>query len=175
MWRFALLVLLVLALPAVAAAGTPHVLGVRQPAGALSIEGGKGVVVVKGNGGLLGRVAKGVVELVDLSPSDQWRPTVNGVTRNRRVVLKGGNVSFRILGGDYRVTVKGDGISISARGVGLATLLGVPGPTGETGIYAADLNADCQDAPDECEAIPLLATRVPFGAPDTAPSSQHQS
>ena len=160
MWRLALaLSLLVVVLPAAT-------LATRAPAGALSIEGGKGVIVVRGNGGLLGRLGRGTVELVDLTPADQWRPTVNGVQRSRRTILKGTNVSFRILGGDYRVSVKGDGISISARGTGVATLLGVAGLTGETGLYAADLNADCEGAPDQCQPIPTATTRVGFGLAD---------
>jgi hypothetical protein len=140
----------------------------KPPAGALSIESGKGVIVVRGNGGLLGRVAHGSVELVDLTPGDAWRPAVNGITRQRRIVSKGANLSFRILGGDYRVTVKGEGISVSARGSGVATLLGVPGLlNSDTGIYSTDLEADCQDAPDQCQAIPTTLTRVLFGKTDT--------
>jgi hypothetical protein len=165
MRRLALaLSLLVVALPTVS-------LATRPPAGALSIEGGKGVVVIRGNGGLLGRLAKGAVEIVDLTPADQWKPTVNGVSRSRRTYLKGANVSFRILGGDYRVSVKGEGISISARGTGVATLLGLPGLTGDTGIYAAGLNADCQSSPDGCLPVPTLTTRVGFGLTDTASST----
>ena len=162
MWRLALaLLLLVVVLPAAT-------LATRAPAGALSVEGGKGVVVVRGNGGLLGRLGRGAVELVDLTPADPWKPTVNGVPRSRRTYLKGANVSFRILGGDYRVSVKGEGISISARGTGMATLLGAPGLTGDTGIYAADLNADCQGSPDQCQPIPTSTTRVGFGLPESA-------
>ena len=162
MWRVALaLLLLAVVLPTAT-------LATRAPAGALSIEGGKGVIVVRGNGGFLGRLGRGAVELVDLTPADQWKPTVNGVSRNRRTYLKGVNVSFRILGGDYRVSVKGENISISARGTGMATLLGAPGLTGETGIYAADLNADCKGSPDQCQPIPTLATRVAFGVPESA-------
>jgi hypothetical protein len=145
----------------------------KPPAGALSIEGGKGVIVVRGNGGLLGRVAKGSVEVVDLTPLDAWRPAVNGTTRPRRVFSKGVNLSFRILGGEYKVTVKGEGISVSARGTGVATLLGVPGFfTGDTGIYSTDLEADCQDAPEQCQPIPTTLTRVAFGKTDTS-SSPH--
>jgi len=153
------LVLLALAIPAAVLAAA------KPPAGALSIEGGRGVIVVRGSGGLLGRVAHGSVEVVDLTPTDAWRPVVNGVPRGRRVVSKGANVSFRILGGDYRVTVKGEGISVSARGNGIATLLGVPGLfDSDTGIYSTDLEADCQDAPDQCQAIPTILTRVLFGS-----------
>ena len=160
MWRLALAVsLLAVVLPAASIA-------TRAPAGALSIEGGKGIVVVRGNGGLLGRLSRGAVDLVDLTPADQWKPTLNGVARNRRTYLKGTNISFRILGGDYRISVRGEGISISARGTGTATLLGIPGLTGDTGIYAADLNADCQGSPEQCEPLPTTTTRVAFGLPD---------
>ena len=160
MWRLALaLSLLVVVLPAAT-------LATRAPAGALSIESGRGIMVVRGNGGLLGRLARGTVELVDLTPADQWKPTVNGVKRTRRTFLRGANVSFRILGGDYRVSMKGEGISVSARGTGIATLLGVPGLTGDTGIYAADVNADCEGAPDQCQPIPTATTRVGFGLAD---------
>jgi hypothetical protein len=162
------LVALALALPVgVSAASKP-------PAGALSIEGGKGVVVIRGNGGLLGRVGHGSVEIVDLSPGDSWRPAVNGAVRSRKSTTRGSNVTFRILGGEYRVTIKGEGISVSARGAGAASLLGVPNLfSSDTGIYSSDLEADCQDTPEQCQAIPTILTRVPFGKepggkPDTS-------
>ena len=144
----------------------------KQPAGALSIEGGKGFVVVRGNGGLLGRVARGSVEVLDLTPADAWRPVVNGSRRPARFSARGANLSFRILGGDYRVTIRGEGISVSARGSGIVTLLGVPAPlSADTGIYSTDLEADCLGAPDQCEAIPTTLTRVPFGSP--SPPAPH--
>jgi len=146
----------------------------KPPAGALSIESGKGVIVLRANGGLLGRVARGSVELVDMSQNDSWRPTINGTTRAaRRVTAKGSNLTFRILGGDYRLVVRGEGISVSARGTGVVTLLGVPSPlTGDTGIFSTDLEADCQDSPEQCDPIPMTLTRVPFGKSET-PSTQH--
>ena len=163
MRRLALcLLVLALAAPALLSAAS------KPPAGALSVEGGRGVIVVRGNGGLLGRIGKGSVEVVDLTPADTWKPVVNGAPRPRRSTSKGTNVSFRILGGDYRITVKGEGISISARGSGVATLLGIPGLFNpDTGIFSADLEADCQDVPDQCQVIPTTLTRVPFG------TSQH--
>jgi len=160
-------VLLVMVAPAAVFAAS------KPPAGALSIEGGRGVIVVRANGGLLGRVAHGSVELVDLSPGDSWRPTLNGSAKARRVSAKGSNLTFRILGGDYRLVVRGDGISVSARGTGSVTLLGIPSVlSGDTGIYSTDLEADCQDNPDQCEPIPMTITRVPFGKSDT-PANQH--
>jgi hypothetical protein len=162
MRRSAILVLL-LAGALAAGAFVAGAVAAKPPAGALSVEGGKGVIVVRANGGLLGRLAKGSVELVDLSTSDQWKPTLNGVTRSRRTFYRGSNVNFRILGGDYRVSVKGEGISLSARGSGYATLLGIAGFTGDTGIYATDVNADCESSPDQCQPIPTVLTRVTFG------------
>jgi hypothetical protein len=153
---------LVLVVPALAWAGDT---GSKPPAGALSIEGGKGFIVVRGNGGLLGRITKGSIDVVDLTPTDTWRPVVNGSTRSRHFSTKGSNLSFRILGGEYRITLRGEGISISARGAGTVTLYGIPGPfSSDTGIYSTDLEADCQDAPDQCEPIPTTLTRAPFGS-----------
>jgi hypothetical protein len=164
--------MLAVVVPTAAFAATAAPGATKPPAGALSVEGGRGVIVVRANGGLLGRVAHGSVELVDLSPADSWRPTLNGSTRSRRVVAKGSNLTFRILGGDYRLVVRGDGISLSARGTGVVTLLGVPSTlSGDTGIYSTDLEADCQDNPDQCDPIPMTLTRVPFGKTD-APASQ---
>ncbi len=154
-----LVVLLALAIPVAALAAARPGAGV----GTLSIEGGKGVVVVRGSGGLLGRVVHGSVEVVDLTPDDAWRPTVNGVSRARRVSMRGWNLTFRILGGDYRLTVKGEGVSISARGNGVATLLGLPGLTGDTGLYATGPSVDCGDEPERCDPLPSVLTRVPFG------------
>src|SRR5262245_4670746 len=145
----------------------------KPPAGALSVESGKGVIVLRANGGLLGRVARGSVELVDMSQNDSWRPTINGTTRARKVTAKGSNLTFRILGGEYRLVVRGEGISVSARGIGVVTLPGIPSPlTGDTGIFSTDLEADCQDSPEQCDPIPMTLTRVPFGKSDT-PSTPH--
>ncbi len=160
-------ILLALVVPSLVAAAS------KPPAGSLSIEGGKGFFVVRGNGGLLGRVAKGTVEVVDLTPGDAWRPVVNGTTHVTRFSTKGSNLSFRILGGGYRVTIRGEGVSVSSRGSGVVTLLGVPGLfSSDTGVYSTDLEADCQDTPDQCDAIPTTLTRVPFGttSPNANPS-----
>ena len=73
--RLALLtaVVLVLAVPAGWAASTP--------AGSLSVEDARGTVVLKGKGIVIGRLERGEVEIVDLSPLDQWSPRINGVPR----------------------------------------------------------------------------------------------
>ena len=128
--RLALLsaLVLVLAVPASFAAATP--------AGTLSVENGRGTVVLTGKGIVIGRLDKGDLKIVDLSPLDQWSPRVNGVPRGKTVWLRGKDVNFYVPGGRYRITVRGDGFSISARGQGTAAFAGNPDPTGATGTFA---------------------------------------
>jgi len=148
--RLALLsvVVLVLAVPAGWAAATP--------AGTLSVENGRGSVVLSGKGIVIGRLDKGDLKIVDLSPLDQWSPRVNGVPRGKTVWLRGKDVNFYVPGGRYRITVRGDGFSISARGQGSVTLAGTPDQTGDTGTFAV---GDALASP-----IPSAA-QVTFGGP----------
>ena len=127
-----------------------------SPAGTLSIESGRGTVVLTGKGIVIGRLEKGDVKIVDLSPLDQWSPRVNGVPRGKTVWLRGKNVNFYVPGGRYKITVRGEGFSISARGQGSVTLTGNPDPTGATGTYAI---GDAGSSP-----IPSVAQTVAFGA-----------
>ena len=70
--------------------------------------------------------------------------------------LRGKDVNFYVPGGRYRITVRGEGFSISARGQGSATLAGSPDPTGATGTFAV---GDAAASP-----IPSAA-QVSFGTP----------
>jgi hypothetical protein len=126
------------------------------PAGTLSIENGRGTVVLTGKGLVIGRLDKGDVKIVDLSPLDQWSPRVNGVPRGKTVWLRGKDVNFYVPGGRYKITVRGDGFSISARGQGNVTLTGNPDPTGATGTYALGDGGPL--------AIPSVTDSFPFGA-----------
>ena len=111
----------------------------------------------------------GSVEIVDLTPADAWRPAVNGITRRQALAQQGRRTSAS--GSSAATTasrVKGEGDLRLRPRQRLRTLLGVPGLlSSDTGIYSTDLEADCQEAPDQCQAIPLTLTRVPFGKPDT--------
>ena len=106
-----------------------------RPAGSLSVEDARGTVVLKGKGIVIGRLERGEVEIVDLSPLDQWSPRVNGVPRGRTVWTRGKNINFYVPGGRYLITVRGEGFSVSARGQGTATLTGRPDAAGATGTY----------------------------------------
>ncbi len=159
--RLAALTLLALTLSAATAAGASRSAGV----GFLSIEDGRGVVQITGRGGLSGRLAKGSLEIVDLTPADQWSPFVNGIPRGRIVWLKGQDIGFRVPKGRYRITARGSGISISASGVGRVILDGMPDATGYAGTYAV---GDAIPTP-----LPAETTKVSFGAAEiVTPSSQ---
>ena len=139
---------------AVLAIAVPAGFSAAEPLGSLSIEDGRGSVVLKGKGIVIGRLDRGELQIVDLSPTDQWSPRVNGVPRGRTVWTRGKDINFYVPGGRYKITVRGEGISISARGQGSASLNGRPDATGATGSYAV---GDGQPA-----AIPTGVT-VPYG------------
>ena len=143
----------------VLAIAVPVGFAATSPAGTLSIESGRGTVVLQGKGIVIGRLDKGDLKIVDLSPTDQWSPRVNGVPRGKTVWLRSKNINFYVPGGRYKITVRGDGFSISARGQGSVTLTGNPDPTGATGTYAI---GDAAPA-----AIPSVAESVTFGAATT--------
>jgi hypothetical protein len=161
--RPVLLVVVLVALLLAPAAGA----GERPALGALSIEGGRGVITLKVEGGVLGKL-DGVVQIVDLTPRDRWSPIVNGVTVKRATVqARGEGVSFRVLGGRFKIVARGENISISARGRGTAVLRADNDGLGAAGLYATDATADCVTAPETCQAVPETGSRVVFGLPVT--------
>jgi hypothetical protein len=124
--------------------------------GSLSVDQGSGLVTIRGKGALIGRLARGQLLLVDLSPLDAWIPRVNGVQRARFAGARQREVNFYVPGGRYRVVIRGEGISISARGTGAATLAGEPDATGGTGTFWV--------GEGELAALPLEPATVTFGA-----------
>jgi hypothetical protein len=148
---------LVLASLAVLAVAVPLGTAAARPAGSLSVEDGRGTVTLRGKGIVIGRLERGEVQIVDLSPLDQWSPRLNGVPRGRTVWMRGKDVNFYVPGGRYRITVSGTGFSISARGQGTATLDGMADLTGATGTFAV---GDGAPAP-----LPDEGVTVQYGAP----------
>jgi hypothetical protein len=133
----------------------PAVWASNRPTGTLSIEGGRGTVVIRGSGVVVGRLAKGDLQIVDLSPNDQWDPRVNGLPQ-ARLLTRGKDINFFIPGGRYRVTVRGDGVAISARGAGVAIVKAKD--AAESGTIAV---GDGEPVP-----FPLEASRLTFGGVD---------
>jgi hypothetical protein len=164
--------ILLLVAAAIAAASVVGVSGAAPPrVGTLYVEGGKGDVVVEIKGNVIGRAANGSVRVTDLTPRDRFLPFVVGrklkVTRvNAKTTLyKGKSLSFRVLGGSSRVTVKGTGISLSAVGRGYATLdADRLLPEDPAGVYSLD-GVDCSVDPTLCTPLPDLLERHTIAPP----------
>ena len=162
---FSILLAAALAVPAIVLAADR-----RNGNGTLSVEQANATIKVTARGGVLGRVASGSIQFVDLTPNDRWFPVVNGIGRGVLVSYRGEDISFRLLGGQYKLVVRGKGIAISARGSGWALLDGEPDQAGLTGIWAVGADADCGRAPDKCARIPDVPRRIVFGPAPTSPT-----
>lgn len=166
---------LVLALCALAMlVGTASVAGAAEPnVGTLSVERGKGVVMVDLRGSLLGRLGSGSLRVTDHTPNDRYAALVVGrkVTQERigprTLLYRGQGLRFRMLGGGYRVVIRGSGISVSAVGRGVVTLHGAPRLAGDdAGVYSLD-GVDCSFEPDLCTPLPVVPERFVLEPPPT--------
>ena len=145
-----------LALP-VAAAARPH--GPND--GTLSVHDGRGVVTIQGRGGVIGSFARGSVTISDPIDGDGTGPIVTGddfppIERDENTTTwRGTKVRFRIIGGTFKVRVKGGGINLSFVGKGSITLNGAG--TDDDGTYS--VNGDAYSPiPDFPFQFPLSAT-----------------
>ena len=154
---------LALSLFAVLAIAVPAARAAAPVAETFSIEDARGTVTMRGTGIVIGRLERGEIEIVDLTPLDQWSPRLNGVPRGKTVGMRGKDVNFYVPGGRYRIIVRGEGFSISARGQGSVVLDGSPDVNGETGTFAV---GDVPPAP-----VPAGAEKVTFGAQSTPQST----
>ena len=141
-------------------------LGAEPTAGTLSVERGKGVVMVDLRGSLLGRLTTGSLRVTDHTPNDRYSALVVGrkVTQERlgprTVLYRGQGLRFRMLGGGYRVVARGSGISVSAVGRGVVMLDAEPKFTGdEVGVYSLD-GVDCSLEPALCAPLPTEPERL---------------
>jgi hypothetical protein len=140
---------------------------VRAGEGTLSVDNGRGKVTVQAKGAILGRIASGSVVVYDLTPNDLYEPYISGDDYVRLVgetgIQYGGrNLRFRLIGGSYRVVVKGAGVDLSVVANGFAILEGdteAPDP----GVYSID-GADCRIAAGTaCKPLPDKARTVKLG------------
>jgi hypothetical protein len=95
--------------------------------GTLVVDNGRGSVIVRARGGILGRFDTGNVVISDLDLSDGKVPVVYGADTIRvlgsgRMLYSGDDLRFRMIGGLYRVQINAIGIDVSAVGRGIATL-----------------------------------------------------
>lgn len=154
----AALVVLALAVPAAA-------LGVTLAAndGTLDVRGATGKVRVQAVGGILGRVDKGKVTIVDPVDGDGTGPIVSGCESGPRfndienggttVVCSGTKLRFRLVGGRFRVVITGSGIDTSVVGRGTVVL---DGAGGYDGRYSFN-DEDFRSFPDLAQTFALAA------------------
>jgi hypothetical protein len=156
------LLVAVLAAAALAASASAAVAGGEaSPNEVLSIEGVQGAIQIRGRGILNMRVAQGSVQIVDQSPSDQFSPRVGGIPRGKAYKTSGTDLSILILGGRYKIVVRGTGISVSARGDGTVVVLGEPDPNGAAGTIRIG---------DTVRQIPTGESKASFGGGPSGPS-----
>ena len=126
-----------LALPVASAARTQ---GASD--GTLSVRDGRGTITISARGGVIGSFAQGRVTISDPIDGDGTGPIVSGddfppIERNDTTTTwRGTKVRFRIIGGSFRVVVRGRGINLSLVGKGNVTLDGAG--TGDDGSYSVN-------------------------------------
>jgi hypothetical protein len=111
--------------------------------------------------------------VTDTTPRDRFMPSVMGrkltLTRlgPRTVLYRGQALRFRMLGGGYRIVVRGSGASLAAVGRGEVVLDGDPRLPGENvGVFSLDDGVDCGVTPETCEAMPTEPEHFALGAED---------
>ena len=129
-------VLAALALPAASAARDQ---GATD--GTLSVRDARGTVTISGRGGVIGSFARGSVRISDPIDGDGTGPIVTGDEwsneRDATTTTWGGTkVRFRIIGGSFRIVVRGRGINLSLVGKGNVTLDGAG--TVDDGSYSVN-------------------------------------
>lgn len=151
-----------------AACTVPLALAADTPGdGTLAVKRGRGTVVLKLKGTVIGRVARnGRVQVRDFRPLDGNDPQLSPCPHRRRIgagtwVCRGRNIGFRVDNGRFNISVRGTGISISAVGRGAFTVDG----TGDTGASDGVMSID--SAP--YESLPDFPTTFFLGTPPTRP------
>jgi len=129
--------------------------------GTLSVKDGHGIVTINGRGGAIGTLAKGSVTITDPIDGDGTGPIVTGddlppIERSDTTTTwRGWGVRFRIIGGAFKIVVRGRGINLSFVGKGNVTLNGAG--TDDDGTYAVN-GADYSLIQDFPFTFPLSAT-----------------
>lgn len=148
-------VLVALIVPATSAA---HRSGPND--GTLSLRDARGTFIISARGGVIGSFARGSVRISDPVEGDGSGPIVTGdewsKERDETTTTWGGTrVRFRIIGGAFRVVVRGRGINLSLVGKGNVTLKGAG--TEDDGTYSVNDGA-YEPVPSFPFLFPLSAT-----------------
>jgi len=149
------------------------VAGAAEPTtGMLSVQDGKGVVVLELRSSVvLGLLGSGSIVVVDRTPRDRYVAIVTGrkLVQQRlgptRVLYRGQGLRYRMLGGGYRIVIRGTGIAVSAVGRGVVSLDGERRfPEDDAGVYSVD-GVDCGVEPETCTPLPDEPVRFRLGPP----------
>ncbi|CAN5373660.1 hypothetical protein BH18ACT12_BH18ACT12_22300 [soil metagenome] len=147
--------LIALAVPASSAARE------RSPSdGTLSVRDARGTIILSARGGVIGSFAQGSVRIVDPVEGDGTGPIVSGDEFRKEIdektdIYRGTRVRFRIIGGAFKVIIKGRGINLSLVGKGNVTLDGAG--TADDGTYSVN-GGEYSVVPIFLFAFPLSAT-----------------
>jgi hypothetical protein len=146
-------------------------------AGTLSVDRGKGVVMIDFRGSALGKLTTGSLRVTDQTPNDRYTALVVGkkLTQERigprTVVYRGQGLRFRMLGGGYRMVARGSGITLSAVGRGIVMLDGDPRyPGDDVGVYSSTPGVDCSAEPVSCTPLPTEPERFVLEPPPASPN-----
>jgi len=131
----------------------------------LSVNDGRGLVWIEAKGALIGRLDKGQISVADMTPLDLNDPMVYGCDeewfRGLATVCRGEDIRYRVIGGRWRVSIRGAGIDLSAVARGRVLL---DGDGIRTGVYSTG-GVDCRTAADDCEPLPDDETSFILGTP----------
>jgi hypothetical protein len=110
--------------------------------GTLSVKDARGVITIQGRGAVIGSFSKGQVMINDPVDGDGTGPIVTGDDWSKEktetaTVWGGTKVRFRIIGGTFRIVVRGRGINLSFVGKGNSVILNGAG-TDDDGTYAVN-------------------------------------
>jgi hypothetical protein len=150
-------------------------------AGTLSVDRGKGVVMIDFRGSVLGKMTSGTLRVTDQTPNDRYTALVVGkkLTQERigprTTLYRGTGLRFRLLGGGYRMVARGSGITLSAVGRGVVMLDGDPRYIGDdVGVYSRD-GVDCTLEPLSCTGLPTEAERFALEPSTTTTTSPRKA
>jgi hypothetical protein len=127
--------------------------------GTLSVRDARGTITIQGRGGVIGTFVRGSVTINDPVDGDGTGPIVTGdewsKERSETMTTWGGTrVRFRIIGGSFKIVVKGRGINLSLVGKGNVTLKGAG--TDDDGNYSVN--------GEEYTPIPVFNFSFPLSA-----------
>jgi hypothetical protein len=145
--------------------------------GSLSIERGRGTVMLELRGSVLGRLTNGTITVTDKTPYDAYVASVTGrriVSQKRlgpfKFAVRGQGLRFRMVGGSYRIAIRGGGIALSVVGRGSVTLDGEPRfLLDDMGVYSLEEGIDCSVEPASCTPLPDEPLRIKLEPPVETP------